>query len=406
LLWRRAEAVAALNRVGVHALIVSGRIGAVDHYDLAMRIAVEIFPIRHVCGYGRAAPDGVVAFDDLFSADDLDPVPPLEGERAEEPSAHVAVVTWDVGPEGPIPVARSHAELIAGGLAIVLEGRLPQDAVNLSTLTMSSFASLGAAVVPWLLLGGTLVLHQPFDADALLDQFKMLAVDTIVIPGPLAPQLAQGGYFSSERLRSVIGVWRAPERLARAPSWHEAIRMVDVQAFGETGLLAAARGADGKPARTAFGTVYAPRGSKGTVVAAEVAITGHGTVALRGPMVPRASFPRGAERSGQPCFRLAADGFADTGYRCHADRTEMTITAAPPGMVGVGGYRFVMDELQAIVKCIDDGAATLAVLPDALAGNRLAVSCADPDTTRASLTDAGASPLLVEAFEGRPRSAA
>ena len=33
LLWRRAEAVAALNRVGANALIVSGRIGAVDHFD-------------------------------------------------------------------------------------------------------------------------------------------------------------------------------------------------------------------------------------------------------------------------------------------------------------------------------------------------------------------------------------
>jgi len=61
LLWRRAEAVAALSRVGAHALIVSGRIGAFDHYDLAMQIAVEIFPIRYVCGFGDRAPDGVVS---------------------------------------------------------------------------------------------------------------------------------------------------------------------------------------------------------------------------------------------------------------------------------------------------------------------------------------------------------
>ena len=44
LLWRRADAVAALSRVGANALIVSGRIGAVDHYDLAMQVAAEAFP--------------------------------------------------------------------------------------------------------------------------------------------------------------------------------------------------------------------------------------------------------------------------------------------------------------------------------------------------------------------------
>ena len=69
LLWRRAECVAALGRVGANALIVSGRIGAVDYYDLAMHIAAEIFPVRYVCGFGRDAPDGLVPFDDLFTAE-------------------------------------------------------------------------------------------------------------------------------------------------------------------------------------------------------------------------------------------------------------------------------------------------------------------------------------------------
>src|SRR5262249_55089008 len=69
LLWRRAEAVAALGRIGAHALIVSGRIGAVDHYDLAMQIAAEIFPVRYVCGYGDNAPDGLIPFDDLFTVE-------------------------------------------------------------------------------------------------------------------------------------------------------------------------------------------------------------------------------------------------------------------------------------------------------------------------------------------------
>jgi hypothetical protein len=99
-LWRRSEMVAALSRVSPTALIVSGRMGTTDHYALAMQVAAEIFPIRYVCGYGAGAPDGLVPFDNLFDMGKLDPIPAWEEERAAEPgpTAHLAVITWDVGP--------------------------------------------------------------------------------------------------------------------------------------------------------------------------------------------------------------------------------------------------------------------------------------------------------------------
>jgi len=69
-----------------------------------------------------------------------------------------------------VPVARSHAELLAGGLAVLLEGGIAQDAVIQSTLAPSSFAGLCLPLVPWLLCGGTLVLHHPFDLPTLTQQ--------------------------------------------------------------------------------------------------------------------------------------------------------------------------------------------------------------------------------------------
>ena len=94
--------------------------------------------------------------------------------------------------DGLVPVARSHAELIAGGLALLLEGRLAQDAVLLSTLTTSSFAGLAIAMVPWLLVGGTLALHQPFDPDTFLAQRQTLRCDTVIVPGPLVEPTRRG----------------------------------------------------------------------------------------------------------------------------------------------------------------------------------------------------------------------
>jgi hypothetical protein len=404
LLWRRAECVAALGRTGANALIVSGRVGTVDHYELAMQIAAEIFPVRHVCGYGRDAPDGVVPFDDLYTSDKLDPVPALEPDRADDAGAHLAVITWDVSADGLVPVGRSHAELVAGGLAVLLESALAQDAVLLSTLTLSSFAGLATTTLPWLLLGGTLALHQPFDPDTFLAQRRTLNCGTAIVPGPLAAQLAESGHLAGGAgLTSVIGVWRAPEGAARALPWREPrIRLIDVHVFGETGVITACRGADGRPSAIPFGVVFAPRGPKGAVVVAEIAPTANSTVALRGPMVPRAAFPPGAERGGLPHFKIGTSGFVDTGYPCRID-SPMIVTGPPPGIISCGGYRFVERELHDLVARPENGAGSLAVLPDALAGHWLAGTAADRARVQQSLAKLGANPLLVDAFRDRGR---
>ena len=108
------------------------------HGDLAMQIAAETFTIRFVCGFGENLPDGVVPLDDIFDRGGAPPAIERYGDAAD----HVALVTFDITPEGIVPVARSHAELIAGGLAVHLEARIEPDAVMLGALALASFAGL------------------------------------------------------------------------------------------------------------------------------------------------------------------------------------------------------------------------------------------------------------------------
>ncbi len=153
-----------------------------------------MFPIRYVCGFGDALPDGVIAARrpaERNGARDPD-VPP---GRNGNPAQHVAVVTWDVTPAGLVPVARSHAELIAGGLAMLLEARLQEDAMILSTCPGASFAGLALGVLPWLLTGGTLALHQPFDAALFASQCDETQCDAVAVPGPLVARLERGRTF-------------------------------------------------------------------------------------------------------------------------------------------------------------------------------------------------------------------
>jgi hypothetical protein len=403
LLWRRTDTLAALGRIGGKALITCGRVGSFDHAEFAMRIASEIFSIRYVCGFGQKLPDGVVPFDDLFKVERLDPIPPLERERQINPTAHVAVITFDTGENGVVPVARNHVELLAGGLGVTLEAGVGQDARILSTMAPSSFAGISLTLMPWLLSGGILSLHHPFDADVVAQQWRDEKCKTLIVPGLVALRLSEAGVFAGAGGGTVVGTWRSPEGLATSPVWREKnTDLVDVPIFGEAALLAALRGSSGRPAPIPFGPVAVPRGSSGAVVVAELLRTQANTVALRGPMVPRHPFPPGIERSGLPHFSIDRFGLVDTGYTCRIDTAtkSMVVTGPPSGIASVGGYRFPLQELQETVGRIDGG-ATIAALPDPVIGQRLIGNSTKRDAVRAALTAVGANPIVAAAFRDR-----
>ena len=401
LLWRRADAVTALARLGAKALIVCRRVGTFEHCQLAMQVAAEVFSIRYVCGFGANLPDGVVALDDLFTAAKLDSVPPLE--RAANAGAHLAVTTFEVGEDGPLPVARRHLEFLAGGLGALLEARLEQDASLLSALLPTSFAGICLTLVPWLLTGGTLSLHHPFDAEAFARQRRDERASTLILPAAVAFRLAETGLFAREGPTTVLAAWHAPERLAASAEWPERDAvLVDVPIFGEAGFVAARRGLGGRPLPIPLGPVAAPRGTDDAVAVVELAATETGTLALRGPMVPRHVFPPGIERSDQPHFEIGRDGFVDSGYPIQIDPVSkcIVVTGPPPGIVNVGGYRFPLCTLLATIGRIDSGAA-LAALPDPLTGQRLVGSAADLEAMAAALRALGVNPLVTAAFGER-----
>ena len=408
LLWRQADCMSALSRIGAKALITVSRIGQVDHCQLAMQVAAKIFSIRYVCGLGGNLADGIIPLDDLAEDENLDPLSQFEGDRKGNPAAHVAIVTWEVTSEGLLPVARNHLELLAGGAALVLESRLGQDAAILASTPTTSFAGIALTILPWLFTGGTLTLHEPFDAEILAEQF-MQSFDLAVLPAPLLPRLLEGGILSARiDTKTILAVWRAPERLAQGSLWPlPDIALLDVPVFGETALFAIRRNPDGKPARLPIGAVMAPRGDAGALQVAEIRRSESGSVALGGSMVPRHPFPPAGRRAGAAFFRPAENGLVDAGYTCRIElgTRSLVVTGPPPGIVSVGGYRFVLRELQDMISHVQDG-ATLAALPDILSGHRLAGHAGDRVALREALTQLGVNPLVVRAFRDREQPSA
>jgi AMP-binding enzyme len=337
--WRGADAIAALGRIGAKALITCGHVGSFDHSQLALRVAAEVFSIRYVCGFGSNLPDGVVPFDDLFTADKLDPIPPPDRERQNNAAAHVAAVTFDVGDGGIVPVARNHPELLAAGLAMVLESRLAHGASILSALPPSSFAGISLTLLPWLLTGGTLVLHHAFDPDIFATQRQDNRCAALILPAPAVFNLAEAGALAGDDTTCMIAAWRSPERLAMSPVWRQPrTALVDVSIFGEAALVPSRRGVDGTPSALRLGTVLAQHDGAGSVAVVELIRTDAGTLAVRGPMVPHHSFPSGIERSALPYFQVGHRGVVETGYACRIDpgTDAIALTDAPAGIAQAG----------------------------------------------------------------------
>ena len=197
---------------------------------------------------------------------------------------------------------------------------------------MSSFAGLATALLPWLLVGGTLVLHHPFDPD---DLRRSAARDERSMRWSCraAGRAIDGGRRAGRRHRPEQRARRSGARptawRARRPGGRPTTDMVDIQVFGEIGLIAARRGAGGRAGVVPFGPVAVPRGSKGGVIVGEVRATANGTVAMRGPMVPRFAFPPGVERT----HAAPAQGGADRLCRYRLRLLER------PGQRAPGGHR-------------------------------------------------------------------
>ena len=261
LLWREQEMVAALSRIGAKAIVTSSHVGlaaqSTSFAEIAMQVAAELFPIRHICGFGRDLPDGVVPLDDVFN-----PAPTEFYQPSVRPgpaAAHVAAITFDVTGDGLVPVARSQSELIAGGLAVFREAFIAENATILSTIPAASFAGIALTLMPWLLAGGTMALHHGFDPAVFAEQSRAHEPCSVVLPGPALALLADAGLLGGH-IKNILALWRAPEQLAAAVPWQRDAALVDIASFDETGLLPARRGPDGLPAPIPHGAFVAPAG--------------------------------------------------------------------------------------------------------------------------------------------------
>lgn len=401
LLWRRADVAEALSQSGARAIVVAGfppQDGGGHH---VLEAAAEVFSIRQVCGFGAHLADGISRLD-LMDGGAVGAGHAIDAKDGAGHAGGAAILTFERMIDGWRMVPRSHAQVIAAGLAVFLEGSVAPGTRMLSSIEPFSLAGLGSAFVPWLLSGGTLTLAHAGDSEGVTDDLADGDSDVIVAPAPLALLIGREKAAKLGRLKQLIALWRAPEQLAGSADWtHPRAQFVDVMAFGEAGLLAATRTAAGRPALILPGLQSAPRFRPKATAIGEAAVSTRGTLLLRGPMVVSAPY---APQTFGDAPRDIPD-HVDTGYRARVDaRTGgIVVTAPPAGLMNVGGYRFFNTDFDRLSKSLSEefGEVQLAALPDRTNGHRLLGRAGDGAMLREHLAMHGADALIADAFRVR-----
>ncbi len=130
---------------------------------------------------------------------------------------------------------RSHNEWIIMGAGVVDAADLNPGAVLLNPFPMVNMAGISTSFVSWLLLGGVLIQHQPFDLQIFLQQVRDEKIDYTVAPPAILNLLLQNEALLEGvdfgRLRA-IGSGSAPLSEWMVRTFHEKYGVQIVNYFG------------------------------------------------------------------------------------------------------------------------------------------------------------------------------
>jgi acyl-CoA synthetase (AMP-forming)/AMP-acid ligase II len=116
-----------------------------------------------------------------------------QAERAANVTANdVFTICWTSGTEAQAKgVPRSHNEWLVIAPSIIEAAQIPQHARLLNPFPLVNMAGVSTAFATWLVLGGTVVQHQPFTLPVFLQQLRDEKIDYTVAPPAILNMLLQ-----------------------------------------------------------------------------------------------------------------------------------------------------------------------------------------------------------------------
>lgn len=190
----------------------------IDHLRPRLFVGTELFKGRNIAAVAQAAARkcqcSFVIVRDVTGAGFASSLESLESAEADLSSSATAndifTICWTSGTEStPKAVPRTHNNWVA-----ISRGKkaFPGERF-LAAFPLVNMGSVGGIFVPWLLSGGTLVMHHPFDAKTYLEQIKAEAITYTSAPPTILQRLLDSeGMLDAADLSSLraLGSGAAP----------------------------------------------------------------------------------------------------------------------------------------------------------------------------------------------------
>ena len=193
--WRSHEIRHALEITEAKIFVSSHNLLGLNYINLARKTAGEKGSIKHYISVGSGLPPGAIQISDILAAGEEDVAPLIERRHSAN---DVLTLCWTSGTEAmPKAVPRSHNHWIAISRAVVQSFLPDQDCVYLSLFPTINMAGLGGVLIPWVLTGGKMVFHHPFNLDVFLKQLIMEKVYYTLAPPALLDALAKSPQWAN-----------------------------------------------------------------------------------------------------------------------------------------------------------------------------------------------------------------
>jgi acyl-CoA synthetase (AMP-forming)/AMP-acid ligase II len=210
--YRENELTYIVERTDARAIVTAARIGDHPHAEMAAGVKASTASVEFILaigdlanseddGSGEPVPErdhnlvkdilGAGAELDALSAEDFSAAGHAVQE-ADVTADDIVTICWTSGTESsPKGVPRSHNEWLIIGEAVIEAGQVETGDRLLNPFPMVNMAGIATGFISWLLVGGVLVQHQPFDLQLFLQQIREEKANYTVAPPAVLNLLLQ-----------------------------------------------------------------------------------------------------------------------------------------------------------------------------------------------------------------------
>lgn len=223
--WRGHEIRHAASLTKSVVCIAPSNFMGYNHIELFRSSLEPDTSINHFVSVGEDLTENTPCMADILSNDLMDDLTSGNLENRKGGPDDVLTICWTSGTEAAAKaVPRSHNHWLAISKAVVESFLRPnQECTYLSLFPTINMAGLGAVLIPWVITGGKMVLHHPFDLGIFLQQLSREKVYYTLAPPALLDNLAKSPQWAEmdKGVLKVIGSGSAPLSTWMVTSFHE-----------------------------------------------------------------------------------------------------------------------------------------------------------------------------------------